>query len=265
MGGKGMEMQQFRNTAILAAVGAGAILKAGFLGGKIPSKRKADRSLVTDFDRRAEEKVIGVIKSFFPDHAILAEESGGEIGDGYTWFIDALDGTTNFVMKNPLFSVAVSLVYRREVILAVVFCPVLGELYRAEEEGGAYLNDRPIRVSNTACLGDATILFNKGRGGEAFRQWHDVAGKVASKARTFRMFGSSAYDTCQVAAGRIDGYVNIHVSSWDSLGPAFIAEEAGGRATNYKGFRFSLEDQDFILTNGVIHAEVLDAIGEIER
>jgi myo-inositol-1(or 4)-monophosphatase len=216
--------------------------------------------LVTDFDKQAEEKIISLIRASFPDHAILAEESGGEIGDGYTWLIDPLDGTSNFVMRNPLFSVAISVLYQREVVFASVLCPILGQLYRAEKGHGAILNSTPLHVSGTASLRDATFVFGKGRGRPAFEQLDEAFGKVAHEARTFRIFGSAAFDACQVAAGHTDGYLSVSPSSWDSLGPALIIEEAGGRVTNGQGERFALFDTELLATNGKIHAETMRAL-----
>lgn len=260
-----MDMGHFRSFATLAATGAGAMLRKGFEGGNAAFERKADGSLRTEFDTLAESKIIEMIRSRFPDHAIFAEESGGEIGDGFTWLIDPLDGTSNFAMKNPLFSVAISLAYAREIVLAVVFCPMLNEFYRAEKDDGAYLNGKGIHVSDTRKLKDATVGFNKGRGEAAFLRYHWAVGKLGGKVRTLRTLGSSAYEACQVATGRMEGYVNVQVSPWDSLGPAFIVEQAGGKATNFTGDHFSLNDKDFLLTNGHIQSEVLDAIGAMKQ
>ena len=250
-------MNNFLEVATKAAHDAGGILKEGFIqnrGKGVEFTRKEDRSLVTDFDRRAEEKVIQVIRSQFSDHAILAEESGGEIGDGYTWLIDPLDGTTNFVMENPLFSAVVTLRLGSEVILAVVFCPMLDRLYTAEKGvDGAYLNGKPIHVSSTESLRDATCGISGGRSKDAIEQFCRVASSFRRNGRTVRVFGSVAFEICQVAAGHSDAHFYGSGSLWDGLGPAFIAQKAGGKVTNENG--------SLLITNGKIHEEALRVLG----
>lgn len=259
-----LDMSNFLKVAIRAAKDAGEILKEGFAqsrGKGVFYEKKQDNSLVTDFDKRAEERVIQSIQSHFPNHAILAEESGGEVGDGYTWLIDPLDGTSNFVMGNPLFSTVISLLYQREVELCVVFCPILGELYNAERKRkDVYLNDKPIHVSTRAPLRAGTFTFAKGRTAEAFSELYRLFGKIAGNARTYRIFGSVAFEACQVAAGRIEGQINVGGSLWDKAGPAFLIEHAGGRVTNLEGGESSYSDLVILATNGVIHDEVLEVI-----
>lgn len=251
-------MSNFSEVAANAARDAGKILKAGFIqnqGKEVEFRRKEDRSLVTEFDHRAEEQIIQTIKSHFPDHAILAEESGGEIGDGYTWLIDPLDGTTNFVMGNPLFSVVISLRLKGEVILTVVFCPMLERLYTAEKGvEGAQLNGKPMHVSDTADLSDSTCGVSGGRSKEAIELFCHVASCFRRNARTIRVFGSVAFEICQVASGATEAHFYALASLWDGPGPAFIVEKAGGKVTNENG--------SLLATNGKIHEESLRMLGD---
>ncbi|MFY9457359.1 MAG: inositol monophosphatase [Candidatus Spechtbacterales bacterium] len=256
----GDELEKARVVALKATAGPYSLLRGAFFGNAVPSVTKPDCSLVTDFDKVAEGHIIKAIQSEFPTHDILAEESGGKIGDGYTWLIDALDGTTNFVKKNPIFSIALTLLYRREPIFALVCCPILDDWYTGAKGKGAYLNGKPLCVSNVKSLSDALLGFNKGRKQEDFTRWYGAAKYLGGKARSIRMFGSSAYTICQIAAGRLDGEVNVGGSSWDTIGPALILKEAGGRATNFRGELISTETTDFLFTNGKIHNEALEAL-----
>ena len=251
-------MSNFSEVATRAATEVGGILKEGFAQNQAKRPeftRKEDRSLVTEFDHRAEEQVIQAIKSQFPDHAILAEESGGEIGEGYTWLIDPLDGTTNFVMGNPLFSVVISLRLESEVILAVVFCPMLDRLYTAEKGvEGAQLNGKQIHVSSTESLRDSTCGISGGRSPGAIELFCNVASCFRRNARTIRVSGSVAFEMCQVASGATDGHFYALASLWDGFGPAFIVEKAGGKVTEKNG--------NLLVTNGKIYEETLRVLGD---
>lgn len=255
------DMSKFRNAAVSAAIKGGDILKGAFKRkGAVRFDRKKDTSLVTEFDRQAEEIVKKSVLSEFPEHAILAEESGGVIGEEYSWLIDALDGTSNFIAKNPLFSVVISLLRNKIPVLSIVFSPILEEMYIAEKGKGAFLNDKPIKVSDTFLLKDSLFAFNTGRERGSFDKWFETSRKIVTRARAIRMFGSSALEKCFVAAGRADGILSIGISLWDSIGPAFIAKEAGGEVTGLDGSPLSLEQKDILITNGKIHKEVLSLL-----
>ena len=153
----------YKSEALRAVAKAGKILREEFPQKKKISIKK-DFSVVTTADLKADRIIRNIIAANFPSHHILSEESGGEVRDGYTWVVDPLDGTSNFVRGIPIFSVSLALLYQEKPILAAVCNPILNELYVAEKGKGATLNGKPIRVNKTKNPREAVILFNKGRG-----------------------------------------------------------------------------------------------------
>ncbi|HWR10109.1 inositol monophosphatase family protein [Sporomusa sp.] len=186
--------------------------------------------IVTEIDKKSEEKIIAFVKEYYPSHAVLAEESGrSEAQSDYLWIIDPLDGTTNYAQGLPIFSISIALEYRGQTILGMVYAPVLDELYYAVRGQGAFLNNRPIHVSNKTQLLDSVLATGFP---------YDVAEHPANninyftrllpKTRAIRRFGSAAYDLASVACGRFDGYWELNLSQWDAAAGILLVEEAGG-------------------------------------
>jgi myo-inositol-1(or 4)-monophosphatase len=222
-------------------------------------------NLVTDADRAAEQCVIDLLKTRFPDHHFLAEERGRD-DDGsspYRWIIDPLDGTTNFAHGYPTYCVSVGLEYEGRCIMGVVFDPSRNELFTAIEHRGAYLNGRPIHVSNTKSL-DSSLLVT----GFAYdiretkRNNLDHFAKFALKAQGLRRTGSAALDLCYVAAGRFDGFWEVRLSPWDMAAGSVIAREAGGRLTDFSGNNLSIYGQELVASNGRIHEAMLAVLNQ---
>lgn len=202
---------KFKKVAIQAVKEAGKILKQHFRKPLRVSFKKCF-SLVTPVDFKAERIIIKLIKKNFPSHDILAEERGGKIGRNYTWLIDALDGTTNYVKKVPFFAVSLALLYRRKLILGAVFNPVSQELYFAEKGRGVFLNGKRVKINGKRVkikqqqnLSRSTILFAKGRSKRSFMKFCQILKKVGKQCRAFRFWGSSSLEFCHVASGEIDG------------------------------------------------------------
>lgn len=254
------DQAQLRKIGLQAVLSAGSILHAHFRK-DLDVRTKKDGSLVTEADVLAEEKIVGIIRANAPSHSILAEESGGEIGEEYTWLIDALDGTSNYVFGAPLFSVALTLLKQQEPVLAFVYNPILREMYAAEKGKGSFLNGKRIEVGAKEDLGSSFWLFNKGRDMESFVRWVKIIDALGRKVRSFRFFGASAWELCQVAQGKAEGCVNIGSQPWDMLGGVLIVREAGGRVTNLEGHKFTIADRNLVATNGRIHRAVLEVIG----
>lgn len=238
-----------------AAIEAGAALMAHLAAG-VAVEHKGDIDLVSVADRDAEAIVVGAIRAAFPEDALRAEEGGGDDTDrdGLTWFVDPLDGTTNFVHRIPHFAVSVGLAWRGEAVVGVVYDPARGELFRGVVGGGAQLDGSLLRPSTTASLGDALIAtgFSYDRRQRAATLMGRL-GRAMHTTRGVRRFGAAALDLCWVAAGRFDGYYEDGLSAWDVCAGAAIVTAAGGRVTDFDGGPLDLETPRVLASNGPVH------------
>ncbi|MBX3300219.1 MAG: inositol monophosphatase [Acidobacteria bacterium] len=245
--------------AIETARAAGSILLEKF--GRITSvTKKGDIDLVTEADLASEAFIIERIRSHFPKHSILAEESGASAdpgGDpGLKWIIDPLDGTTNFAHGYPCFCVTLALEHDGEIVLGVTFDPTRDELFAAERGRGATLNGKPIRVSETDDLGNALIVTGFPYD---IKQRDDFARhltKMLLGARGVRRDGSAAIDLAYVACGRFDGFWEEGLNPWDVAAGYLLIEEAGGHVSYYDGSRFSVYRPPILASNGLIHSQM---------
>ncbi|WP_339060368.1 inositol monophosphatase family protein [Tepidibacillus marianensis] len=200
---------------------------------------KGKKDLVTEVDYASEKLVIAEIEKRFPDHSILSEEIGLiDKGSDYKWVLDPLDGTVNFARGIPLFGIILSLLYKEEPIIGVVYLPVLNELYYAEKSKGAFLNDEPIHVTETNELADAIISlgdFNIGLDDQTKNRVNDRLINIISQfsPRTMRTkgFGSAAVDLTFLASGRTDALFYGYSNPWDILAGELILKEAGGNVS----------------------------------
>ena len=251
------------NFAIETAREAGQVLLEKF--GKITVTKKGDINLVTEADLASEALIIERIRSHYPKHSILAEESGEAVVKGgdtaWKWIIDPLDGTTNYAHGYPCFCVTLGLEHDGEIVVGVTFDPTRNELFAAEKGRGASLNGRPIRVSATEKLGDALIVTGFGYD---FKQKDDFGGHLNSflmHSRGVRRDGSAAIDMAYVACGRFDGFWEEGLKPWDVAAGKLIIEEAGGMITYYDGSPFNIYSPPLCASNGTIHAEMLNLLG----
>ena len=202
------------------------------------------------------------IKKAFPDHQILAEESGAlEQSSDYKWIIDPIDGTVNFAQGIPLNCVSIAIEFQGSIILGAVYNPHLNEFFFAEKGKGATLNDKPIQVSKKtstlkSCLvtGFPYTYINEPNGPI------EVFERFVRKGVPVRRLGSAAIDLCWVACGRFDGFFEQKLEPWDSAAGYLIVEEAGGKVTDFKGVAFSVYQHKLIATNGLIHTEMVEVI-----
>lgn len=235
-----------------AAKEAGRYIRDNF--GKVKEvNRKGDRDLATDIDHKAEKIIIDAIKSRFPGHGILAEESGkSSIGREYIWIIDPLDGTHNFIRDINIFGVSIGVVYKKEFVAGVIYIPLDEELYAAEKGAGAYKNGRKIFVSSKDRLKDSTISFDS-----SIRYSPEVMlktlGALAKGAFNVRMFGSSARVLSYIAEGKLDGAIEFYDHPWDFAGGVCLIEQAGGRLTALNGKPLTYKNIGYIASNGLIH------------
>ncbi|MBI5373489.1 MAG: inositol monophosphatase [Sphingobacteriales bacterium] len=250
-------------TALTAAAKAGAAEILRFFNGEFKvSNKEGVNNLVTEADHAAEKAILSVIKSHFPGHQVLAEETGEIRQDSdYKWIIDPIDGTVNFAHGIPLNCVSIGIEHGGKIVMAAVYNPHLGEFFFAEKGKGATLNDKPIRVSGEteavkACLvtGFPYTYINMPNGPL------EVFERFIRKGVPVRRLGSAAIDLCWVAAGRFDGFYEHKLEPWDSAAGFLIVEEAGGKVTDFNGNPFSVYQHRLLATNGKIHEEMLAVI-----
>ncbi len=250
-------------TALTAAAKAGAAEILRFFNGEFKvSNKEGVNNLVTEADHAAEKAILSVIKSHFPGHQVLAEETGEIRQDSsYKWIIDPIDGTVNFAHGIPLNCVSIGIEHEGMMVMAAVYNPHLNEFFFAEKGKGATLNDQPIRVSGEtqavkACLvtGFPYTYINMPNGPL------EVFERFIRKGVPVRRLGSAAIDLCWVAAGRFDGFYEHKLEPWDSAAGFLIVEEAGGKVTDFNGNPFSVYQHRLLATNGKIHDEMLAVI-----
>ena len=222
---------------------------------------KGSIDLVTTADRESERLIVSAISARFPSHAIISEEdvavSGHFAGSGAIWYIDPLDGTTDFVHRYPNFAVSLALYADAEPILAVVYDPTRAELFAARRGGGAHLNGRPITVSRTSRLIESLLssgfpydVLESGRNIEAYQ-------RLTLLTRGVRISGAAALDLAWVACGRLDGYWEPEIKPWDGAAGALIVREAGGRVSDLSDAEWQPALPGVAASNGLLHALLL--------
>ena len=247
---------------------AGALLLEHFHR-RVKIEYKGEADLVTAADRAAEKLIRQRIAEKWPDHDILGEEQGlNDRGAEYRWYVDPLDGTTNFAHGYPVFCVSMGL-ERRPVdepprrIAAVVYDPTRDELFSAALGGGAHLNGEPIFVSKTAALKESLVATgfpsHKRHKNPNIYFYHHIT----LHSHGVRRAGSAALDLCTVAAGRFDGFWEFNLNPWDTAAGVLIVEEAGGKVTRFDGLPFELNSRETLASNGLIHHELLQEFADI--
>lgn len=257
-------MSKYRQVALKAAKLAGERLMRSYASLKDTDiTKKGAHDLVTSADIEANTAIIKTIKREYPDHDFLSEETGLENNpEAYMWIIDPLDGTLNYTLKIPLFCTAIALVYKTEVVLSIIYAPMLEEFYYAERGTGAFLNDRKIHVSENSTLIESIITLSRSHHRDSHVRSAQVAQKLSRTAMNTRRLGSGSLDLAYVSAGRTDGVVipPPDVSQWDIAPGALLVQEAGGKVTDYEGNPWTLKSESAIATNGVIHEQLIKAI-----
>ncbi|HEX8557093.1 MAG TPA: inositol monophosphatase family protein [Pyrinomonadaceae bacterium] len=249
------------NFAIQTAREAGRVLADKF-GRALQVSNKGDIDLVTEADLAAERLIVERIRSYHPRHAVLTEESGDVEEAGgrdaeYKWIIDPLDGTTNYAHGYPVFCVSIALEREGRVVLGVVYDPTRDELFAAERGGGATLNGRAMRVSETdelnralVCTGFPYDVRERGDFARHFRAF-------IMRAQSVRRDGAAALDLAYVAAGRFEGFYEEGLRPWDVAAGVLLVEESGGRVTHYDGSAFDIYGARLAASNGILHEEML--------
>jgi myo-inositol-1(or 4)-monophosphatase len=256
-------MEDFKKIATKGAHEAGSILKKN-LGQIKKIDYKGEVNLVTEIDQLSEKIITKIINDRYPDHEILAEESGAKKSTSpYRWIIDPLDGTTNYAHGYPYFCVSIALEKEAKILLGVVYNPILDELFLAEKGKGAYLNGAKIQVSTTNELTRSLLAtgFPYDIRESSINNLNNF-NRFALKAQAIRRAGSAALDLCYVAMGRFDGFWELKLCPWDTAAGALMVTEAGGRVTDFKGNEFSIYsgDNETLASNSKIHKEMLGVL-----
>src|SRR4030081_1455518 len=225
---------------------------------------KGDADLVTAADRASEVLIRERITQQWPSHDVLGEEQGlNDQGSDYRWYVDPLDGTTNFAHGFPVFCVSMALEHKGRLIAGVIYDPTRDELFAAEQGRGAHLNGDPIRVSQIANLAESLVSTgfpsHKRHKNPNIHFYH----QITLRSHGVRRAGSAALDLCDVACGRFDGFWEFNLNPWDTAAGVLLVEEAGGRVSDFSGGGFQMNSREIVASNVLIHATLLREFGAI--
>src|SRR5918999_2554542 len=256
-------MHPMLNIAVRAARRAGSIInRAALDGGGFEVRAKQRNDFVTRVDQAAEEAIIETVRKAYPDHAVLAEESGESAGRAeYQWIIDPLDGTTNFIHGFPQYCVSIAIRHRDALAHGVIYDPVKNELFTASKGRGAYLNDRRIRVSKCIRLADALVGT-----GFPFKELNRInvyvqqMRNLMAKSAGVRRAGAAALDLAYVACGRLDAFWELGLSPWDMAAGALMIQEAGGLVGDLRGDAGYLESGEICAATPKIFPVLVEAL-----
>jgi len=258
-------LTSYVENAIDIARAAGAVLN-DFARKGIGFELKGEFDLVTEADRTSERLIIERLKALYPDHDIVAEEGGGHLlGSEYRWYVDPLDGTTNFAHGFPVYNVTLALEKNGHMIAGVVYDPTRDEMFSAEKGSGAFLNGNRLRVSKAAKVEDCLLAT-----GFPSRRRHVEVNvhfyyQLAMLSHGVRRTGSAAIDFAYVAAGRLDGFWEFGLKPWDQAAGLLLVEEAGGRTSDMAGLPPELTAPHIMATNGLLHEEILGIFDGVFR
>ena len=225
---------------------------------------KGEADLVTDADRASEHLIVSRLHQRWPEHSIVAEEGSRRHSESsYRWYVDPLDGTTNFAHGYPVFCVSIGLEAAGVPQAGVLYDPTRDELFSAERGAGARLNGEPIRVSNLPNLSEAIL----GTGFPSYKRHQNpnihFYHQLTLRSHGVRRAGSAALDLANVAAGRYDGFWEFNLNPWDTLAGVLLVLEAGGRVTRFDGSPWQLDSRETLASNGLLHNELIRNFTEI--
>lgn len=222
---------------------------------------KSANNLVTHVDHTAEDRLVEALERILPDAGFIAEEGSGEQGQGLNWIIDPLDGTTNFVHGVPCYCISIALVDGTEPLLGVVHEVTRDERFTAWKGGGAFLNGKPIRVSERKQLVDSLLATGfpyDDFGHES--EYMDLLRELMHRTRGIRRLGSAAADLAYVACGRFEAFYEYGLNSWDVAAGVLLVREAGGKVSGFRPTKDPVFDEEIVASNSAIHDELLEVI-----
>lgn len=256
-------MSTFLETGIQIAREAGALARTYF-DRRIPFELKGEFDLVTEADRNSEKLIVSRLRESLPEHDIVGEEGHGHLtGAEYRWYVDPVDGTTNFAHGFPVFAVSMGLERSGEMVAGIVYDPTRDEMFAAERGAGTWLNGAPARVSRVPVLDEALVAT-----GFPSRKRHANINihfyyELAMRTHGVRRAGAAAIDLAYVACGRLEAFWEFGLNSWDMAAGILLVEEAGGRVSDMRGGRARLDGPHLLTDNGLVHEEILALFTEI--
>jgi myo-inositol-1(or 4)-monophosphatase len=255
----------FERVAYAAAVRAGALLRSRYRDRDHEVVFKSEVDLVTATDREAEGLIVATIAEAFPEHGVVAEESLSRTGqDDHRWYVDPLDGTSNFVHGYPHFAVSIALARADDLLLGLVYDPLREEVFSATRGCGARLNGIPVGVSQVRTLEQSLLASGfaadrRHRADFYLAFWREAL----RRAHCVRRAGSAALDLCYVASGRLDAFWEWKLKPWDLAAGRLIVEEAGGRVSDFSNGPHRLNGDETAASNGRVHDELLRMISDV--
>jgi len=243
---------------------AGRLLM-GYLARHVTIEYKGEVDLVTEADRASEKLIVERLRARWPEHGIVAEEgTRSEMDAEYRWYVDPLDGTTNFAHGYPVFCVSIALVRQDgQLAVGVLYDPTRDEMFAAERGLGAKLNGQPIQVSQTEALAESILgtgfPSHKRHKNPNIHFYH----QITLRSHGVRRAGSAALDLANVASGRYDGFWEFNLNPWDTAAGVLLVQEAGGTVTRFDGSAFRLDSREVLASNGLIHQELVTNFAEI--
>ncbi len=256
-----MDLESIRAVALAGAAKAGDILRH-YWGKRHTIEKKGAINLVTEADLASERAIIQLIRLAFPEHTVLAEESGITLGsDSYEWIIDPLDGTTNYAHGLPEFCLSVAFAYEGKLLFGLVLNPMTEELFCGARGHGATLNDQPIHVSSIQPLSESLLVTGfpyKLR--PVIHPLMERFKRCLMAAQGVRRLGSAALDLCYVACGRFEGFWEQDLMPWDTAAGLVIAQEAGASVSDFSNKPYAIEKKEILATNGLVHEELTNLL-----
>lgn len=251
------------------AAQAGGDILAGYFRQGIEMRNKQDCDFVSDADVESERAIIDVIRSTYPDHAILGEEGQASVSadvdpnSEFLWVIDPLDGTTNFAHDIPHFAVSIGFYQRGQPVCGVIHNPARGDWFHAVQGKGAFANDTPATVADHDSLGDALVGvgFYYDRGAMMDATLTSIRDLFHQKIHGIRRFGTASLDLCMVGCGQLGAFFEYELSPWDFAAGRLFVEEAGGNITNCRGTALPLAKSSVLASNGKLHDPILKIVG----
>lgn len=256
-------LEKLLDVAIETAKIGGAILKEGYGTLYEIGTKDGKNNIVTEYDFKSEKAIKENIKKYFPEHEILAEESGLDDDEksDYRWIVDPLDGTVNFSHNIPIFCVSIAVEYKKEIVAGVIYHPLLDELFTAHKGSGAFLNGKRLTVSDNDDLDWAMLVT--GFPYNIDENPYNALGTFISMVKRglpVRRLGSAALDLAYTAAGRFDAFWEANLSPWDVAAGVLLVTEAGGRVTQFNRLTYSVYAETILASNGHIHNDASTAI-----
>jgi myo-inositol-1(or 4)-monophosphatase len=242
---------------------AGALLME-FFRRRVKIEYKGEVDLVTEADRASEKLIMHHVRGRWPDHNVMGEEGTRvESGSEYRWYVDPLDGTTNFAHGFPVFCVSMGLEHKGVRVAGVVYDPTRDEMFSAEQGSGAFLNGERMQVSKTERLAESLVATgfpsHKRHKNPNIYFYH----QVTLRSHGVRRAGSAALDLCCVASGRFDGFWEFNLNPWDTAAGVLLVEEAGGKVTDFQGNPFEIASRETLASNGIVHDALLQEFDQV--